>query len=1090
MKDLFDRMLREMPAESKGLPRINQFLVDKILGTKKKKLSVFAYMVKQARRAGVTLEEEDLQRRYDKLAQDAPTATMSLPVKIDVGLGLKSEYTAAEFAEVQTVLDNRTMAAAAMEQPNVAIDAAIDSVRERNITDAMDQFAHKSGAIVRAATGLLIGGDASSALRGLPAHMRKLINAGSAKVNEAVGNFVTLLTEDDWDKALKYLSGEVVSFSNGRQAYSSGWDCVVPVAVSLRRSIEQSDDFKILSALADELDRGKGLGKKPGQTIAEIPKGKGLAAGPLADLSDPLKQIDAAAKQLLGQQGEDSFIKALMEAVELKPVRGADRLDDPVRAFGLVEALTHFAGATIRDGEMISSNSYERAEVFLNDIKVLFGDQKSRRVALLLAGHGHAHAARSMWAKTGIAVTEEVREAFLHWINGEAIDLRLLPKVEDVVQRYGLNPNFLDSPILETDFYIPLQARKRLSDSLARASDVRTTSLFSTASEQELRGLMGLSLRYVKKKMTRGAYFTKSRYFLMNTFDHFNQMALIVGYHQAAASTGRMVTQNLLAIPGVAQLIELIERTPLLQKGQLEKLRRHLQVAGDRVSTLISQSKYRIEVNPILEAKEGSFRVGSRIYTYRALRDIAVEEGIFASFDTSEFRKAVDLATPSGWDRIAKLVDPLGFQKTTDDVAEAWAERERLGAMVTLIESGMSPRKAARLTIDALYDYAGSMTKMDRWWLVSLIVPFWAFQKNANRQILNGVFTPKVAYRMGVLRRAEDLGPEGLTQVLYEFVAEPCGVDVDHMPVEAQDNYWTLRKQVEEHYGGPHKVPREARLALRMLFAERAMGIVAGDYVELDTLLQEANQITAMGTEAYSIRRPDPSARPQYLRGRSGIAITLPRTEAVLGFMRHINATQGDYPWTEIYLPDSTIHAGMRHISGMAAFYIVSGDLLVKSISDATGIRDEEFGKATGSPVASLRTIAEPERNPITAQALELWLKTPESSRALRVHAQLVPLIESMGFGVAEYSGVDDPIWAEAEEAAGVPPGEAGAVATRYYVSPGFMSSPLERTHWSGEILRWARPIVGFQTAEILRPRTVRMDEPTFTTKTKKPPTR
>jgi hypothetical protein len=115
-----------------------------------------------------------------------------------------------------------------------------------------------------------------------------------------------------------------------------------------------------------------------------------------------------------------------------------------------------------------------------------------------------------------------------------------------------------------------------------------------------------------------------------------------------------------------------------------------------------------------------------------------------------------------------------------------------------------------------------------------------------------------------------------------------------------------------------------------------------------------------------------------------------------------------------------------------------------------------------------------------------------------------------MGYGVAAYDGIEDPIWAEVEERAGVPPGEAGVAVTRYYVSPGLMSyaveisplgelnkllklsekSPLERTHWSGEIIRWARAFLGVQATEIHRPRTVRMDEPRFPEMTKKPPTR
>ena len=38
----------------------------------------------------------------------------------------------------------------------------------------------------------------------------------------------------------------------------------------------------------------------------------------------------------------------------------------------------------------------------------------------------------------------------------------------------------------------------------------------------------------------------------------------------------------------------------------------------------------------------------------------------------------------------------------SEDIAEAWAERERLGCMVTLMEAGIDPRTAAKISIDAL----------------------------------------------------------------------------------------------------------------------------------------------------------------------------------------------------------------------------------------------------------------------------------------------------------------------------------------------------------------------------------------------------
>ena len=156
--------------------------------------------------------------------------------------------------------------------------------------------------------------------------------------------------------------------------------------------------------------------------------------------------------------------------------------------------------------------------------------------------------------------------------------------------------------------------------------------------------------------------------------------------------------------------------------------------------------------------------------------------------------------------------------KTVTDVAEAWSDRERAGAVLTMIESGLSPRAVCRVTIDALYDYAGSMSKLDRSWIMSLLFPFWAFQKNANRQVFNLMFSPAGAYRMNMIRRATTDVPEFFTQLLWTQMSEdvdgvptPYGLHVKDMTAQQKQTYYMIVDRLENGYGSVKDMDEETK---------------------------------------------------------------------------------------------------------------------------------------------------------------------------------------------------------------------------------------------------------------------------------------
>jgi hypothetical protein len=170
---------------------------------------------------------------------------------------------------------------------------------------------------------------------------------------------------------------------------------------------------------------------------------------------------------------------------------------------------------------------------------------------------------------------------------------------------------------------------------------------------------------------------------------------------------------------------------------------------------MFGTAKYRLEVNKVLEGSSELIVIGGRATTYGDIKRVFIGEGVFSSFDTRQLGRIIrkegsmfadsagaiaTSATASGplKTAAAKVMDGLDYMTSSvvDDIGDAWAERERVGAAITLMESGMDARTASRLVVDGLYDYAQSMTKGDRSMLVSLLFPFWAFHKNANQQFI------------------------------------------------------------------------------------------------------------------------------------------------------------------------------------------------------------------------------------------------------------------------------------------------------------------------------------------------------------------
>jgi len=1013
----------------------------------------------------------------------------------------------------------------------------------------------KTKAALRAVAFTFFGGDVvgniKTGTRGLPPALRKATETASRVIDQSLNDIVGLtndaLEAGNASELYRYLGGSAgIRRIDGRNVVSAGHDYMGSVQQMIRRMIEaMPDEQKAAFALAcDAMNQPAAM------------RGRALATVGFDEASDTFKAADAARQQVSNNvvravnrlinatdTAKDTefgaaFSTSLRRAIE----GGAPPTPRPGHEFRMAESMSYVSGFTARNGQMFKGTSEEAARIFINDVaKIYQSEETGRRVAIIVGGYGAASLGKDVMVKMNLGISADAHKAFGKWLAGEQWDPKYTATIQRIVDEYGFNPQFVSDEILDATVYFPRAARDKMAQSLGRTT-------FKSDGTVGVGDGVNLVYRYMKIRMTRGNWFLKQRYYMMNTVDHFNQMGMQNGFGVAAASVTRVLAQDIMVLPMWQQVVAAAVRTKPGQKiinvlfpglsgpRILEQFRSGLQRVGDRASFAIGRmfnvSKYRIEVNPILEGLEGGFTAGGKVYSYRQVRDIAVQEGIFSSFDASQLTTAIQrdgalffdaagaATTSSGGGRLKNLA--ADWQQTVASTAEAWSERERLGGMITLMEAGYDPRTAARLTVDALYDYARSMTDTDRSMLMGIMFPFWAFQKNANTQIFNLMFSPYGAYRMMVLRRARERSADAITAILHNMVGDEYDMDVESMPEELQQSYYALITKFEESY--PDGPPPEAKRAMRMLLSGRAVGVDDGKYIQTSGALQELH---GKGTIAdlqrftpYYTPKPSKTSRPSRLRERAGIAIPFPRTEQT----RLYYSLLGDqHTYMELFYPESTIEAGMKHITQVASAYLLMGattaDALLGGPLKEGGIEEVKLLRV-------IQPIADPMRSPLLVPLLAgtmpdtapVRLATPLSAAAggvLTIHPFVGKLMDdAYGTTFLRTPAKEDPFAVDPDkgEMFGMPKEaadriralqkeypDAGKIRDQRYRIPGGVWSvafensplgelnalmlrweekPLERNALQGEILRWARAAGGFDVEEISPQATIRFEEP------------
>jgi|GEM_PF-2184498 len=1181
VRAVFDRLFEG--ADQQANPTFKQVLRRSLLGAEDAgEEGVLTTLANEAKRRRIPIilddagtlgpsDVEDLQRQFDaavdkKVADDKPYLRFPVPVmgkqdwtRNDI-IELQAKRTADHLKQLERTrgiridLSRRGAGSAAM----VEEDTAVETLRSWLSPRATEEEAGtpaKVRATLRGIAATFLGGDvvrerggAQNLLRLAPPQFRKAIDTSARLIEQMLGEAIGLMNDTietgNDTELVAFLSGKGdIRRLSGRPVVTAGHDSMASVIRILKNAFAQCqpDELAALSVSADAVNLG---GAKAMDELASLGFGEGAFKAADEARARTQKSLATAINRILYAQskGAESDFGASLAAA-LRGSVEAPGSPRPTHEVRLMEVLTYLAGVSARDGKTFSGTSPDAVRIFLNDIGNIYDDMAKRRAAIsVIAGFGSADLAKDVLVKMDLAISPEAYRQFVGWTSAKTIDPKYVNELARVTNAYGANVEFIQDAVLDVNYYIPRLARERMAEALARAT-------YRPAEAATGTDAFNMLYRYMKTRMTRGSFFVRPRYFMMNTTDHFMQMGMTVGFGVAAVSTTRVIAQDLVVVPGWAQVVDIVRLTPIgkrVRPDALEGVRRALQAGGDRaawrVGQLFSVGKYRIEVNPILEGLDGGFRAGDKVYSYRDVRNIFVQEGVFSSYDTRELANVIqregqlsirtqlgnaELKAAGGSVVPARIRNFFAdWQKSVADIAEAWGERERVGAAVSLMEAGYDPRTAARLTIDALYDYSQSLTKADRGLIVGIMFPFWAFQKNANMQVVNLMFSPWGAYRMMALKRAKDRTAQLLSEVLYNDVGTEYGLDVKSMPPELQDSYYAIIKEFEESYGadGP---PPEAKRAMRLLLTGRAMGVESGVFTEVSANLQRLRGVGAFAEiqrfGEYAALEPSASNLPTYLRDRTGVPVPFPRTEAVRMYYR---IAGDDHSYMELFWPESAVESGMRHHTQLMAAYILMAAGATQLFSDKV----TEGGYSETSAMRVIEPIFDPARSPFIGTMLAdmgqeamapkrmAKIATPEGLK--RVHPAIGKMMDEMyGTTFIRVPAVADPFVLDPEGNAQELSEETvarlkalqqeypdiGVVKEQRYYIPGGMWSlafensplgelnsllirweeePLERADIRGEILRWARAAGGFDVALVSAEKAARTEEPKKTKET------
>jgi len=851
-------------------------------------------------------------------------------VTAELRRGPKRSITANELAEIQDQLELASKPRLGLAGPGLAergdmpvgetpvesLERAVEGIakfgaKDRQLTPGAALTLRAVTSVPKVVKSLAFGLDADKDLRKLAPEFVKRTKAGIRYIDQSASDFNALIREGNEANKLDYLTGARVKFENGQRVQTSGVDFVQLMQRRMDKKFHRLEPMQA-ERLRTTLERFSTEGRNWAIDL-------------------PAEERTAIAQDLQEFWAGDEFLKEVYHVTGRQPGDASTNVLNPPE-LELTEALLYYSKVTERADGAYTGGSRQAVEEILRKVDALYGRKtKGARdaVAQAIGVLGNVDEVFRGWTASRVAVPEKLQGAYADLLQGKAIeDPNLRAEALRLAEEAGFGASFkIMTDVAGTDTYIPLAARQRLMESLDRV-----LSRGRVGKDQPGTVYKGVqeAVQFTKAAITRGNIVSRPKYYHQNTMDRFSQLAFETGMAPALVTTARQGLIELTTIPGFENILSGV------YKPGGEKARDVLQAGGDRLASglnkLFAAGGTRIEVNKILDGTDDVIMVGDKTYTAKVLRSIFVQEGAASSFDNTELRQIIMTR------RAAMGMGPVD-PKLINDMAESISVRERYGAAVTLLERGMEPRDAMRLVNKAYYDYATSIAKEESsskaiGLLLTSVEPFWAYKKNATRQIFNRLMSPEGAYRMSIIRRATQEGADIATKELYESKTDRYGVQVDALPEPIRSDYFTLKLAIDEHYDG--KIPDGIEEGVRAIVSNSMTLYESGRFKELTAQGDIRKFRQAAGMQAISRGtppRPDESSYRGYISRRPAVGFTPDMSDPAM--RRYFANQSGSKSHLALVLPEDTLHGAMEHMAHVSLLMAGMGMALQDDDIDA-----------------------------------------------------------------------------------------------------------------------------------------------------------
>ena len=943
-------------------------------------------------------------------------------------------------AKTQLSADHTAFVEARRESPRYSLRESFEGFKEESISGAIDRalkLNEKSGktkTVLSYVRNFAIGGHVNPELINLSPPMKRMVQRIPRAVSQTVGDVARLMRDGDADAIITYLAGVKGTFSNKRQILSSGLPSIPDVYhQTLERAIikleQRKDGVEEAAAIRQLFDLTLNSDGRVGLEVvkARYPDMYAKAEKAIVRMFkegrsridlDTIKAEDNAdaAKKIVIASGEAETIPMPRAVVELFDYVQPDYLKSSTlteETISFLHVLYNSARRNDDPEDAVRALVFGIQNAYTGGNNVERGRTAMHRALPIMAANTKAYAVIHEIGDFSLALTAKDYKYWMAYVRGQPVPMEWRrTKLQELIDLTGDAVLFRAIDVMGETRYLPQEAFNAMNSAIRKSAD-RAVFLRKKGgtSESSLAGSEWASkvVTDMMKLRVYGAFFFRSRFGIDSLYESTSNGMQIGGMAPASLFAIRHFSQLPVMIPGVLQLSHFTNRmakwsTKLFEpegvldgapdivksfadmvatKTSPKDVENFFQGIGDSAANKLAQfigaGRFQLDVNKMLAGSDEIVEIGGAQYTYKALRDMLVEEGVpggslaanyfatnlkatFTGFgETEEAVSALSKATGMPLNEAKSLIE------TIESFSESLGERERLSMFCAFVASGYKPIEAAEMVRRALFDYQQTLSDFDYKIWIRMLVPYWGFHKNNARFQLDSMFDPITAYRAGVVRKGPDSAVALLQETVDDFYTDEIGVQTNLLNDEQQEAYKLYKSSLLSSLGQSQftaeqkSILRSILLGISAGYADRGRAFGTGaeqlnlDFIKNIVGVSDAIQVNPF-VEGY--------VKP-YQQGRPVLFFPSDLTDKDTNFRKQVAAPA---LFNYLALPESGQAAFATHLMSLGT----SAGLLALAGTSAVGVNDIAPTEVYMDSIpAALENIASPEFNPIVNLGLK-----------------------------------------------------------------------------------------------------------------------